>query len=100
MLPAPSKSSSSPSWQQITKASQAHRDATLSALDPPLPVLPADLPLDVTRLPRDVLTAEEVRITELMPEEVVAQLASRELSAVQVTKAFLRRAGLAQMLVG
>lgn len=87
------------SWQDIAKNARDHRDATLATLDPPLPTLPDDLPLDVTHLPRELLTAEEVLITELTPEEIVERIAKKTFTAVQVTKAFLRRAGLAQKLV-
>lgn len=51
------------------------------------------------KIPSEVLEPEEIRITSLPPEELVQLLASGQLTATTVTKAFLRRAGLAQKLV-
>jgi amidase len=98
LLPAPRRSG--PTWQEIAKQAQDHRDASIAALDPPLPELPAELPLDVTQIPKQILTAQEISITETTSEVLVDKLARGELAAVEVTKAFLRRAGLAQKLVG
>ncbi|RSL74472.1 hypothetical protein CEP51_011554 [Fusarium floridanum] len=74
------------------------RDASI-AVEPPLPNLPVKLPRNVTDLPRQLLTSREVEITEKSPEDLVQLMASGSLSAVEVTKAFLRRAALAQRLV-
>lgn len=86
------------SWQDVATAMQKHRDGTIAAVSPPLPDVPSDLPLNVTKLPSKFLTQEEVSITESSPESLLASIASSELSAVTVTNAFLRRAGLAQKL--
>jgi amidase len=85
-------------WQDIARNARDHRDATLALLDPPLPDI-TSLPLDSSTIPKTILSAEELQITESDPVDLVSQLASSTLSAVQVTKAFLRRAGLAQKLV-
>ncbi|CAG9981830.1 unnamed protein product [Clonostachys byssicola] len=74
------------------------RDISL-AVEPPLPDLPKDLPLNVTSLPRGILTARECEITEKTPEGLVELLANGHFSAVEVIEAFLRRAALAQRLV-
>ncbi|ORY19818.1 amidase signature domain-containing protein [Clohesyomyces aquaticus] len=87
----------SPSWGEIAKKAQDHRDASIALLDPPLPEI-AELPLNSTPVPKTILTAEEVAITEADPVGLVSQLASGTLTSVQVTEAFLRRAGLAQKL--
>ena len=50
-------------------------------------------------IPRVALEPDEVRITELPTEVLLDLLASGKVTATTVTKAFLRRAGLAQKLV-
>jgi len=50
-------------------------------------------------IPRVALEPDEVRITELPTEVLLNLLASGKVTATIVTKAFLRRAGLAQKLV-
>ena len=93
--------SGSPPWEDIAAAARAHRDASLAAVEPTLPDIPAEaeLPRDVSCLPKALLTPEEVSITETPPEALVALLASGKLTAITVTTAFLRRAGVAQKLV-
>ena len=87
------------SWQDIAKIAQDHRDDSIRAVKPPVPDVPAELPLDVTGVIRDLLTSGERAITERPPEKLLAQIADGVLSAETVTEAFLRRAGLAQKLV-
>jgi hypothetical protein len=90
--------SSGATWQEVAADRQKHRDATLSLLDPPLHTID-NLPLYTIPLASKYLTAEEKKITETLPENLVSQLAKGELSSVAVTKAFLRRAALAQLAV-
>ncbi|KAJ6256833.1 hypothetical protein Dda_8701 [Drechslerella dactyloides] len=92
-------------WQQIAAERRAHRDASISALstlDPPisLPDFPdADkLPHNVYKLGRDALTQREQEITELGPTRLVEALAKGKYASVEVTRAFLRRAAIAQKL--
>ena len=87
-------------WQDIAKEAQVHRDNSIAQVDPPVPSVPDDLPLDVTSLPRELLTDAEIEITESPAESILASLASGESKSVDVTNAFLRRAGLAQKFVG
>ncbi|EXJ91639.1 hypothetical protein A1O3_00189 [Capronia epimyces CBS 606.96] len=79
----------------------AIRDKSLAVIEPPLDLdrLPDPLPPNVTQLPYDFLTDEEITITSLDVDELLARLRNKQLSCVQVTKAFLRRAALAQQLV-
>ena len=86
-------------WRSIAQEAQQHRDASIARVQPNLPQTPANLPIDVTKVPGTILSQDEVQITEMLPEDLVSALASGGLSAVAVTKAFLRRAGLAQKLV-
>lgn len=87
------------SWQDISKQAQEHRDASIKLVKPSVPGVPSELPLDVTGIPKLLLTTEEVIITETSPEDLVASLASGKVTSTTVTNAFLRRAGIAQKLV-
>lgn len=86
-------------WAELIQQARQRRDVSISSIKPALPDLPADLPLNVTRIPQELLEAHEVKITEKSAEELVKLLAEGKLSAVEVTKSFLRRAALAQRLV-
>lgn len=87
-------------WQDIAREAQDLRDATIAQVEPPLPDLSNDKqPANVMGIPAEILQSHELSITQLPPEELVALLASGQLSAVAVTRAFLRRAGIAQKLV-
>ena len=90
---------SKPSWQEVAKEAQEYRDASIKLVEPALPDVPSELPLDVTEIPKDLLSAEEVVITETAPEDLATSLASGKLTSTAVTNAFLRRAGIAQKLV-
>jgi amidase len=98
MLPAPSSSKPLESWQTIAKRTQHHRDATVAAVQPPIPDIP-NPPLDSTPIPKTILTPSELTITESDPTDLLSKLSSSSLSSVDVTNAFLRRAALAQKLV-
>lgn len=88
-----------PHWQEIAKKAQEHRDASIRKVEPPVPDVATNLPLNVTGIPAQSLFAEEVKITETLPEDLIASLASGQLTSSSVIKAFLRRAGIAQKLV-
>lgn len=92
-------------WQEIATEAQQHRDASVATFVKGFPAALAaeelsDLPKNSTNIPSIVLQAEDLAITASLPEELVKLLANGELSAVGVTTAFLRRAALAQKLVG
>ncbi|KAK6581183.1 hypothetical protein PZA11_006671 [Diplocarpon coronariae] len=82
-------------WQEVAADRQKHRDATIAALEPALPDI-QDVPQNTLPMAKQYLTAEEVRITESLVEDLVVQLAEGDLSSTAVVRAFLRRAGLAQ----
>ena len=86
-------------WQDVAKEARDHRDASIALVEPALPQVPDQLPLDVSRLPSQLLSQREIDITETAAEDLVVQLASGVISCVEVTNAFLRRAGIAQRLV-
>lgn len=86
-------------WQETARQMQDYRDASLAAVEPAIPDVPPELSLNVTGIPQQLLSAREVEITETLPEDLVTRMAAGELASTEVTKAFLRRAGLAQKLV-
>ncbi|KAI0429543.1 amidase signature domain-containing protein [Xylaria sp. FL1042] len=86
-------------WQEVAADRQRHRDDTLAWLNPPAPkILTGNIPLDITGLPRLILTAEEIKITGKNVEDLRWMLASGQWSAKTVIQAFMRRAALAQQL--
>lgn len=87
-----------PTWQETAKQMQNHRDSTIAAIEPAVPEVPKELPLNVTSLPKELLTKREIELTESTPEYLVNALAVGWITSTEVTKAFLRRAGLAQKL--
>ena len=97
-------SSKPQNWETVATAAKSHLAETLSLIHPPLPSYPSDypnpLPDNVTAIPGQVLTVDEIRITELLPEEILAEIAGGKLAAVAVANAFMRRAGVASHLVG
>ena len=91
---------SKPTWQEVAKTAQNHRDDSIERVEPPIPEIPGpdQLPLDRTDVPKYLLATEEIVITQSAPEDLVASLASGRYTSTTVTTAFLRRAGLAQAL--
>lgn len=86
-------------WQDIAREAQEERDASIELVRPKVPDIPSPLPPNVTHIPRELLSEGEVAITELPPEQLIAQTAAGHISSQSVVNAFLRRAGLAQKLV-
>ena len=87
-------------WKKLVAKAVAIRDNSLAKIEPPLPPLPEDLPVNVTGIPAQVLTKEEVEITEANDAtSLAAAIAGRKYTSEQVVRAFLRRAALAQKLV-
>lgn len=79
----------------------AMRDDSLAKISPPLKLedLPDPLPSNVCEIRHLVLEPEEIEITSLNADEILAAIRSKKYSCVTVTKAFLRAAALAQVLV-
>lgn len=86
-------------WQHTAQEAQEYRDASIARVQPEVPQLPPNLPPNVINIPGETLSQDEIQITETPPEDLLGLLASGGLTATIVTKAFLRRAGLAQKLV-
>jgi hypothetical protein len=86
------------SWQETAKIAQDVRDESIAQVLPTIPAVPAELPKNVTGIPRTLLSKGEVALTEQNPEELLQALATGAVSSSTVTLAFLRRAGIAQKL--
>ena len=87
-----------PSWQDIAGQVQLYRAGTVAKIQPRLPDVPRELPCNVTKIPQELLSAHEVKITESAAEDLLTSLATGQLTSTEVTNAFLRRAALAQKL--
>ena len=72
-------------WQEIAADRQKHRDATISAIEPAVPDI-KDIPLNTVGIAKRVLTADEIKITESLVEDLAAQLAKGDIVAVQSSR--------------
>ncbi|KAF2102446.1 putative glutamyl-tRNA amidotransferase subunit A [Rhizodiscina lignyota] len=88
-----------PTWQETCQLMRDYRDETISKIRPQIPDLPSNVPLNASSVPGTVLKENEIRITESSTEDLLSQLSTGHLTAVEVTNAFLRRAGIAHKLV-
>ena len=87
-------------WQDKASSAAARRDASLAKVEPKLEGIPEVLPLSSQELPKSVLTPRELEITEKYSvTELLKILRERKISVEEVTRAFLRRAALAQVAV-
>lgn len=86
-------------WEETATLMQKHRDGTIAAVEPTVPEPSKDLPLNVTGIPKKLLSEEVLAITESLPEKLLSDLANGRLTSTAVTRAFLQRAGLASRLV-
>ncbi|KAF5717943.1 general amidase [Fusarium mundagurra] len=86
------------SYKETVSAALQQRDIGLSKVEPKLQGIPDELPLSSQSLPQGVLTAREIEITEKYSViELLDVLRKREIKVEEVTRAFLRRAALAQV---
>ncbi|PBP23166.1 acetamidase [Diplocarpon rosae] len=81
----------------IAKARKV-RDDSVAEVTPPLAALPDPLPKNVMGVFEDVLTDEEIKITSYDPPQLLQAIREKLYSSETVTRAFLRRAALAQKL--
>jgi hypothetical protein len=86
-------------WQDTAKEAQEYRDASINRVQPGTSQLPDNLPKNVIDIPSQILSKEDIQITEAPPEKLLGMLASGSLTSTVVITAFLRRASLAQKLV-
>lgn len=97
-MPAAKKKPPAKAWTAIAEEAQCYRDATIASLKPPAPEFDQELPKEVLHIPRQLLDQSVISITNSPPEELLQSLSTGQLSAVQVSTAYLQRAALAQGL--
>ena len=86
--------------QQKIERARLRRANGLAKVEPKLQGLPEVLPVNCQELPKAVLTAREIQITEKYDVmELLKLLREKKLLVQEVTRAFLRRAALAQAAV-
>lgn len=90
---------SKPTWQEIAQEAQDLRDGSIARVEAPMPNATDQLPLNVTDIPKHLLSAEEVSISQTAPEILVSSLASGKYTCTAVITAFLHRAAIAQAVV-
>lgn len=87
-------------WELKAKSARDLRDASLAKVDPPLKPLPDPLPVNSQVLAKEYLTEREYELTQNYDAiALIKLLQSRELKSEELTRAFLRRAALAQYAV-
>ncbi|THV43684.1 hypothetical protein BGAL_1117g00010 [Botrytis galanthina] len=86
-------------WQDVASEVQKHRNAMIAKVEPAIVEITEKLPRRVISLPRKYLSPDNITITETPIEGLLASLPTGKLSSLAVTKAFLRRAAIAQKLV-
>ncbi|CCT75541.1 related to general amidase [Fusarium fujikuroi IMI 58289] len=86
------------SYKETVSAALQQRDIGLGKVEPKLQGIPDELPRSSQSLPQSILTAREIEITEKYSVmELLDVLRKREIKVEEVTRAFLRRAALAQV---
>lgn len=97
-MPAPKTAKRGKVWQDVVYEARALRDQTLAEVGVTI-ALPPRLPTNITNIPEEILSEENVRITSLAPQQLVDLISNNKLSAREVIQAFLERAVAAQKLV-
>lgn len=82
----------------VATQKRAHREQILSQYPDWRPILPKDIPADLSKLILSRLTPEEYRIVHLDATSLVELIAARQLTAVQTLLAFAKTAVAAQDL--
>lgn len=86
-------------WQEIASEAQDYRNSTINTLSPAAPKIPTILPKNVFSIPAGLLSSQIRQLTDLPPETLLPLLQTGQVSAVDVTTAYLQRAAIAQGLV-
>ncbi|KGQ01950.1 hypothetical protein PAAG_11341 [Paracoccidioides lutzii Pb01] len=87
-------------WEVKAQTVRDYRDATLAKVDPPLGPLPNPLPMSSLDLPKQLLTAREYELTQNYDAiALLRMLRTKEATSEELTRAFLRRAAIAQHAV-
>lgn len=94
------KSKAKRPWQDVAKEAQEYRNTSIDQV-PGGSALSSNvlsIPKNMMSVPETVLSHQDCQITQSLPEELVKLLADGQLSATEVTLAFLRRAAITQKL--
>ena len=99
----PNKTKPKRPWQEIAKEAQDHRDASIAEVGlctvPTTGIEYPESAEDLNTIASNFLTPGDISITNTSPEMLITQLSNGSLTATDVTKAFLRRAVVAQKVV-
>ena len=88
------------SWEEKAQVARDYRDAGLAKVEPPLAKLPDPLPENSMDLPKQFLTQREYALTQDYDAiALLGMLRSKTVTSEELTRAFLRRAALAQQAV-
>lgn len=89
------------SWDEKAQTTRDYRDATLAKVEPPLAKVPDPLPENSLGIPKLFLTPREYELTQNY--DAIALLgmlrSKKKVTSEELTRAFLRRAALAQQAV-
>ena len=86
-------------WQNVARKAQKIRDDSVQRVPGGVAELSDTLLRNVTTIPHDLLDADALKITSQNCEEILSNLRGRKTTSIAVTRAFLRRAALAEKLV-
>lgn len=91
-------------WEDVAREAQEYRDVSIGKVPGITPIL--DRLERLESAPRcsidvldKVLEPKDSQVTQCLPEDLLTMLGRGEISAVEVTTAFLRRASVSQKLV-
>jgi amidase len=85
-------------WEAQAEIPRRIRDDSLLKVQPPLQGIPDVLPQDSQALPNLMLTPRELELTQnYSVNELLVELRTKRLSSEELTRAFLRRAAVAQL---
>ena len=86
-------------WQDIAKDAQDHRDSTIAQVKTAVLDVRGQLPKNVMHVLTEMLPSYELELARISMVALLGKLSSGKISATDVTRTFLRQAGLAQGLV-
>lgn len=89
----------SQSWQEAASKAKQHCEDTLAEVPGSIPHITKELTRNVTGVPGELLSKEDLKITNQNAEQLLDSLAAQRVTSVAITTAFLRQAALAQRLV-
>ena len=86
-------------WQDVAREAQQLRDQSLAQLDTSVEAKLKTLPHNVIKVPEQVLDASCIAITSPPLEKLLHRASLRSVTSMEIVRAFLDRATVAQKLV-